>query len=649
MPPKTAHKADILLEYNGATVGFVAAVDPETGNKRIFPGLAPKLAPQIRQDSVSYSYLPPDIDIVVAFEDWEGGAGYYEAAPIDVAPLVYNYSRGIDLSSAKRCYLAPERQAANASTGGAIAAAPIKFWDGSLGVYMLAGQYIYQWTVSSQDWVVRNDATGDGVNFTDIAEMDGVMYAGRGNTVDYKYSTDGTTWTAFTDSDNNFSFFEVRGIASAEAVLWGLKSTGSLKNSTDGKNGGVAWSSGDAVAHTSETMQALVEANDDLYVFTTAGIYRYTGTAQESVWTGGRQMYRATNGDGAFLWQDGGIYVPYGDRLLRYDPLGDTSSTPSLEFVFPTQAMHGNLELNGTISAITGDADWLYVALKNAAGNTYILRGKPSQSIWHTFLYLGANDCDAMQVIGSARFNATNPALVFGYGTDCKYVILPRAGLRPEDDTNCRFDTGSGTVYGPWVSIGARQFPKILTSGRVIAENCTAGMPITLSYEIDASGTEVSAVAAVSAGLTATNVSSEVEFLRIRYILTMSSGANTVSPRLLGALFHTNLLVPRKKMWTIDLELSPMVEASGNHWTAKEQETFLFGAVGQRVTFHHGHTHTHSVILQTIDSPYGVKETPAGDIYTYTAVFTEISQSVEEDNEMIWDEDLWDSGKVWGS
>lgn len=642
-------EADVLLTYLGNQVGFKLALDP-TGRPSWRPSMAPMIAPQVRQDSISYAYLPPEIDIVTAFETFIKGCGITDILDVtDVAPSVYNYSQGIDLSYPQRAYVAAKQNATSS-----IAAAPSGFWNGSLGFYMRAGAYIYKWDLASLSWVLKDDASADSVAYTDLMEMNGKMYAPRGNTVDYKYSTDGTTWTAFTDSDNNFFKFVVRGIASGAAVLWGLKNgtlNGSLKNTTNGANGGVAWSAGDQVAHTSETVGSLIELDDSMFVFTTGGIYRYTGTVQESVWTGGRKMLTATNGVGAFLWDDGMIYVPYGDRLLQANLLGSQLNPPKLEFVFPTGDQLGNSQINGSITAITGDANWLYVAIKNVAGDTYIMRGKPSDGIWHTWLYLGANDCNALEIVGAAVGVTSNPALFFGYGTTCRYAILPRANARPEDDTNYRFDTATGTVYGPWMTVGTKQFKKLLNGGRLICENVSAGKPITLSYEIDNSGTAVSMVDAVSDGVTATNTSGEIAYRRVRYVITMLTADASTSPRLLGALLHSVLMSPRKRMWEFDVELSPVMSVrGGSRWDRREQERFLFAMDEGLVTLYDRVGRTFDTRLITVGASAGLLDSPRGDIETYHVVLAEIAETTEQSTSdlLVLDQDAYDAGKVWG-
>jgi hypothetical protein len=583
---------DIFLDYSSNKMGFILGKD-EQGNKRWWPGLAPVLAQQINTGAFSYEQIPSEIDVPVPIESWDS-AGIADGGSTAAQNLRgYHYSQNIDASSGTRLYLSPERQAVLEDDATAIAAAPVKFADTTLGLFAIAGAYIYELSQGTGQWVERNDASGDAQNYTDIAEMDGILYACRGSAADYKYSSDGITWTAFTDSDNNFDRFAVRGITSAQAILWGVKSTGEIKNTTNGQNSGVAWSAADAVGHTSETVRGMVEANDDLYIFKNEGIYRYTGSATEDVWLGGKQMQRTSNGKYPFVWYDGSIYVPYGDQLLKFDPT--QTDGVSLAFVFPTEHMAESDELNGTITAITGDAKWLYVTVKNSDGNSYIMRGNPYRNNgageWHTWVYLGANDCNALLVAGPGTIHTNNPALMAGYATAASYYILTRQGLRPEDDSNYRFDTTtSAKLVGSWKSVGAQSFPKFLNAGRIVAESTTAGRPLVLKYEVDSNlGVETTLVTATSVGSTTANQTADVSFNRIREIITMATADNTVTPVAVGFVFNTTPNPPRKRVWSFEVVVGDELEANGgvrSRYSGRDIEAFLFNSLNQRVTLY---------------------------------------------------------------
>lgn len=582
---------DLYLDYSSNKVGLILNRD-EGGNLRWWPGTAPLSAPQRHTGTFSYEQGLNDIDTPVPFEVFnsagiiDGGDGPFTG---------YHFSQGVDASYRTRLYVSPLQNAHLENDQSAIAAAPSKFYRSSLGVFMLAGAYIYEFDTGNDEWIERDDASGDGASYIDIIEMDGTLVATRGAGQDYKYSTNGTSWAAFTDSatGDNPEYLAVRGVASSQAIMWQVASNGLLLNSNDPKNGGSAWGGGDAVGHTSETVNGMVEANDDMYIFTTGGFYRYTGSAQEDVWLGGRHMYRSDNGKQPFVWVDGRIYVIYGDGILQYSPNGDNLNGVELDFVFPPKFMEGNEEVNGTVTAIAGDSFWLYVALKNAAGRTYIMRGNPYGNggigEWHTWAYLGANDCNALMVAGPGDVHDNNPTLLFGVATAGSSFILTRPNLRPEDDSNYRFDTATGKIVVSYTDVGARAFAKFLNAGRVVVENSTAGRPVVLKYEIDESGSEVTIVTATSNGESNANISTDVQFQRIRPIFTLDTNDNTSAPVCLGGIFNTTPNPPRKRIWDFEVVVGDNLQASTGQRTrlsGKDLESFLFGALEQRATLY---------------------------------------------------------------
>ena len=71
----------------------------------------------------------------------------------------YNYTRGIDFSWENRAYISPARQDAKLSAS-ELPAAPTKFFQSTLGFFVIDGAYIHEWDTTSLEWVERDDATG---------------------------------------------------------------------------------------------------------------------------------------------------------------------------------------------------------------------------------------------------------------------------------------------------------------------------------------------------------------------------------------------------------------------------------------------------------------------------------------------------------
>jgi hypothetical protein len=647
--PVTPDSYDLRLTVDGVEYGLLLA--EQDGIKQLNDGLAPFITPQFRTEAFGYDHTPPEIEVPMAVESWEMGAGFgLSNTGGGVSTITYAYSQGVDLSHNDRAFLSPLQQTALTSLGTAIAAAPVRFIDTSLGFFMLAGAYIYEFdssTSSTAKWILRNDASSDGQAYKDMVELDGILYASRGASADYKYSSDGVTWTAFTDADENADYFVTRGNGSDIASVWKVLAN-LIKNSPNAQNGGTSWSGADEVGHTSETVTGLVCVNNDIYVFKKEGIYVYDGTATQDLWK--TKYYLSSNGRNPFQWVDGNIYVPFGRRLIQIDPLAQATTLLPL---FPSN-ITDSVELKGDITAIGGDDYNLYFALKNRAGNTYIMKGKPGAG-WHTFLYLGANDCNALYVAPPGSVHATNPALVLGYGTAAPYYILAREDAHPSDDPLYRFSTTQGVVYGSYFNFGAKTYSKFLNHGSVLGDNISGGRPVTLSYEVDRTGTITTLVSATSSGLTDTDEANEVAFNQLRYVLYMQTGDDTASPAVDSLALFATLNPERKRMWTPIVALGDGMPLPGGVSTAgtpssQKVREVLFGAVNKRITLTDEHSNTYTVRLLNI-SPMGkVKRVLGGKEYAsfgYQLQLVEVNTLTTNETVGVYDSSAYDSGHVY--
>lgn len=577
--PQDNGNYDLFIEYDATRIGLILHRDT-AGNVQWYPSLAPALQPQYQTGEYGYELTPSEVSIPLSYQDFRLGAGYEDdlnASPL-AGPRSYSYSRGVDVSEGTRGYPSPLQVAI---TG--IAVAPVKFIETSLGLFCIAGRYIYELSTQPATWTQRADA-GVGNAWTDIIEYKSVLFAAMGNGGSYQYSSNGTVWTAYSDATVNALYWATR-----DDVLWYVDSSSRVANNQAGtaQNGGTAWSATDNVGHSGETVRGMLEIDNELYIFKEEGIYRYTGTATEDVWLGGRFMRRTTNGFKPYLWHDQKTYVPYGDRLLQFD-----HTVPSLEFVFPTIGMRGHPELNGQIAAICGDTNWLYVAIYNANGDTYIMKGNPYHNSgageWHTYIYLGTNQCQALLVAGPDADNpsSNNPALLAGKGAAGVHYILPRVGWRAEDDANFAFDTSPGTLYGSWHGWGAMTYNKFLNGGVAIGRNLSSSETVRLSYEIDQSGVPVSILTATQTGTTRGVIETTVEFARARPVIRLATGASTTAPVFLGAVLDATPNPPRRHQWTFMVDIIDSVEMLGggqSPYAAARVEAFLFGAAQQRV------------------------------------------------------------------
>jgi hypothetical protein len=481
---------DISLEHGGTRKGYELARN-ENDEPQFSAGLVDPVIPQQASGDFGYNTQPFKVNTHITFENWRRGAGVHIEEPGALSSSAYSYSQGVDLSWGSRAYISPSR---NASTD--LTAAWVEAQFTSDGVMVLVADELWEWTGAG--FTARSFAAG--TTPKSIIEFEGNEFVAMGSGGDYEYSSDGVTWTASTLTDTNAEFFALRSGQDGSARLWKITDTGGLSVSDNPVNAGTQWSTEIQVGDTWETVTGMVAASDFLYIFKEEGIYSFDGFIVEDVYPA-RQLAVPNNGLQTLYWQDGFVYANYGDRLFQFDP-----QNRSMRKVFPVDGREGHPEINGTITALDGDGEHIYFALKNAAGNTYIMKGRPSydrdiDSEWHTWTYLGANDVSVISLQRAGAIDASNPVLLFGYGTVASYYILPGPGLRPEDDASYLFDAAGGTVFGPWVDGGTLLNTKLLSAGRIIEENGTAARYSALAYAVNGSSTFTDLAQAEGAGI----------------------------------------------------------------------------------------------------------------------------------------------------
>jgi hypothetical protein len=664
--PTGAH--DFYLQYGGAERGFMLAKG-EDGRKMWRTGLAPALAPQQRLSADNlYEGTPPEINTIFAAETFHGGAGQeddhtggHEADAHTAAG--YAFSRGVDLSDEHRVYLSPKRQIKQ-QTAAPLDGIPTDALLTSHGLILMAGEYIYEWNTATGVWDERDDASTDGVNYQGkLVEHNGIIYAPRGSGAPYKYSTDGVTWVASNRAGDlgKADYFTTRG-DDGDPTTPTYNNLVRLFNGTvsitvNGTNGSTAWSTPDTIGSTSETSKAVIEYDDALYIFKTNKVYRYDFHNVDDLWE--TPYVKSDNADHVMRSARGMIYANYGDRLLEFNPVDQ-----AFKFIYPDHSE--SQEIQGSITGIGESDEKMFIVVTNANGMTYVMKGLPHKS-WHTYIFpvdvddtaatRGSNLC---YYLGPGVMHTTNPVLLTGYGAQTAHYIQARANRRPEDDDEYEYETVYGTggayVVGPWINYGAAVYEKFLNRGTVLAKSMSAARTAILEYETEATeGTSVPLVTATYDGLSATNVEDAVKFTRLRYVVRMSTGAETQGPIVFGWTLQATLNIPRFRLWDAIVNLGPELDTNDNvrddYQDPDELETFVFNAATQRVilTDRRGIQHTVKIHdFQNISMGEYFTGSDERDTLLYQIVMAEINALSTAIDAMIWDQDDWDSGKEWG-
>jgi hypothetical protein len=625
---RDATAPDVVIAYDGISESYRLATQEDV--LQWFPSFLPEGVQEQQQGAFSYDDRPKSVSQPVSFENWSGGCGVVDDDPGTTRTNVYSYSRGVDPSWGQ-LILSPQRQTA---TG--IAVAPTKFYRSpTYGYFCLTASAVYR--LVAGEWAnVYTPAAAP----TDIIEYGNstatYLFLAMGDSTDMVYTTNSFTTTTTVMSERG-SFFTVRGSTSVEPVLFCYKANGLARSSVNpvlSSN----WSNEDQIGSRGQTVANVVTANDKMWVLKEEGIWTFDGTTIDTI-VSTDLLKRAGNGSKVVERYDGHIYTNYGNRVIKIDPFDETVSrvwAPS------------HPELNGKITALAADLRYLYIFTQNAEGNTYLVKkdilvdGNP-----HTIAYLGAVDVNAAVVVAAnvGALSTTNDNLVFGYGAAGGYFILPRDGYRPWEDTNCRYDTAGGTLYGSWVDVGAATYEKWLNGGRLLTLDSSGAKSVAVSYGLDGSSSTTALVTGNAPGLQTARVTTDGTFTRIRYAVTLSTGGSNTTPRMQALVFDCTPNPPRNRAWsfTVDLGDQSLKHANGTRSGDSFEAllSHLEGAVGKRATFtdYFGSEYTAKVVNVGVQ---GIKKTGIGtgragssrSLVTVAAI--EIAENLVVTNPFVW-------------
>lgn len=567
---------EIALEHSGRKVHYYLARD-EAGRPIYTSSLEMPLAPQRVSEDFGYPSEPTNVNTALTFQDWSGGCGLEQELPGAQRSTSYSYTRGVDLSWPGKMYLSPQRQS-DTDTGGEEI---IKILFTSLGLFAITDEAVYEYNTTTDVW----DSRLSSVTPTDIIEYESNVFVAMGDSSAYQYSSDGTSWTASNLTENDYTYWTTRA-GSAGQVLWGIKENGSLRNNTDGTNGGAAWSAATQVGDTWETVTNMLVAETEIFVFKEEGIWTFDGTTVDDIFPA-RDLAVPDNGKHTLLWRNGYIYTNYGTQMFEIEPISH-----SIRQVFPLDERLGHPEINGDITAIGGDSQHIYFGLKNAAGNTYIMKGNPVDQEWHTWTYLGANDCTAIAPQRAGAVNSSNPVVVFAYGDTLSHYILPGPNLLPEDDASYRYET-TGNAIWPWIDGGMALYSKFMTAGKVLTQNTInagsgAVRQVKMSYSVDGSAVEDELVIGETPGITIGVPEDAVRFTWIRPSVDMV-GITTNSPICTGLVFDATPNPARRRKWVFVID-NGTAQASPSRGSGEygsfNLENHLFASSASRILFY---------------------------------------------------------------
>jgi len=678
---------DIYLEVDNQKIGFM--LNDVEGIMGYRPSLAAQVTPQFNTASFDYASVPIEVEIPVAHENWQGGCGFNSVEYEEAGSLTkYSFSRGVDSSYAGRLYAGPNHFSntnygnTNFFTSGDDATPEVKFYYApSTGrLWAFGGQYLYYHS-SEYAWLESTAIRlSSDFYFSDIVDFRGVLFVAvmRKSTlypINYYYSTNsGTTWTQSTLANSAIAKFAIRGETSGSPILWGMATTGALRTNTDATNTGGAWSSPIQMGDTTDDYATgCAVAGNYVYVFKQNSIWRTDGTSSLNVWQnfGNEERWSAgANGSRPFVWIDAQCYVQYGRRLLQIDPFNNT-----MTIVWPPSAAQvGSEELNGRITGISGDSDWLYISLINNQGVSYIMKGKPNTTNWHTLTYTETPAIKGIKVVSPSLLNSTNPFILYGtdatgsnspsYGT-LRSVPLPKVGMLPDEDPDYTFSetfTQAQYIVGPWVDVGQAASPKLLNGARLLSRTANSSSPSTVSYVTDSNNYSDTFIENVQKGDvtgieigTATDddatfrITTEVRFNKIRYILKMTRNTVKNAASIESVVLDTTIAPERRRLFECDIIIGDDLQLKGggvSRFGAKVLEAFLFNASNRLITLTDIFNRTYSVKMLDLQAQ-GVATRDGRDYQVYTVSFAQINQLTDIGDNLIYDTSAWNTGRIY--
>lgn len=296
------------------------------------------------------------------------------------------------------------------------------------------------------------------------------------------------------------------------------------------------WSWKGAIGDPGKAITSLAELGSLLYVGKEDGLYvlDMTGIGQRLTPEVGAYAH-ADNCENMRAWH-GSLWVPHIRGLLNYRNLAAqgflvTPATPG------GPVDEGN-PVHGYVTAMAGDNRWLYVALYTPDGDTYIVAGREAQEgefsegplIWHPLAKIASVKCEAMHISGLY----TNPRLYFGLGDDVGYIILPRAGDNPINDSNCRYNL-TGSIYFPSHSWASPTTSKLWKSIEIQGDKITSARYVEVYYRVDGGPWQLAGTATFSTSqvlpLAQEGVAGKKIEIRLDYTIP-----NTASPLLIRAV-----------------------------------------------------------------------------------------------------------------
>lgn len=349
-------------------------------------------------------------------------------------------------------------------------------------IYLAMGRYILKIdqgsdTISSD---IDLNTISVGAQAKSLAVFKSKMYVALGENLAFRQTTGNGTYTAQADG-LKATLFQV-----AEHRMYRIHSVSTsaasyLSNVQNDPMEDADWSASDPIGDTSVAATGMTNLAYQLFIAKEDGLYaadietgRFPSITPEL-----KPWRHSNNGRGIKGW--GGLVLMPTIRGLKLYFGGQ------LYTAGPEVMSQNDSEVSGRITAIAGDANWVYAAVYNGT-NSYVLAGRvarpddqyPGEMLWHVVWYETGGPFTAMEVTGVNN----EPRLWFASQTELKYVKLGSGLDNPLQDSTATYSS-TATDYYPAHDAGSPMVDKHFLELRVYAEHLSPTQYITWYYRLD--------------------------------------------------------------------------------------------------------------------------------------------------------------------
>ena len=405
---------------------------------------------------------------------------------------------------------------------------------------------------------------------TDLCVFENRLYIAQGWGHDYYYTSNLSTFTAYTDSAIHPKYFA--NIGGDVMVCADTNST--LRSSDNPINSGTAWSTQYQVSSDDWDITGLVNHEDTWFVRKEDNVYYLSGSDVLALIPELSSEASTTYTYGLYYWR-GNLYIGSGvNSLYEYDISSGTVTTIS-----PTRYATGDSNYDGRILTMCGDESYLYLAVDNGSG-IKILSGRwenvdgDTDWYWHPLYTLSShNDITAMLISslsGSKRlYTGTDD-----YTDGIIPYFIPVGYSQPYTESGYECQS-SGTFITPWYVSNFPTESKYWTSVDFTSICCTDKTSITPYYQIKGgSWTAMTALStkAYDGGYpseTTDSRSIEKESERIRFKFAMATSDSDYTPILYGKagggiVTYAVLQATKKRQITATIQVSSKIRLRDN-------------------------------------------------------------------------------------